>query len=89
MSECGLDDKSDTDVLKKIILDTERSACDEFLACLFILVADGGRYQGLKQALDNHFLMDKGAYPCSLSEAMKLLEQFKPEALVEATTGKP
>eukprot|EP00957_Ditylum_brightwellii_P138573 10562288-Ditylum_brightwellii.AAC.1 len=45
--------------------------------------------KGLKQALDNEFLMDKDAYPCSLPQAMKVLEQFKPEALAEATTGKP
>ena len=87
MSERGLDDNSDTDDLKKVIADAERSSCDEYLACLFILVADGGRYQGLKRALDNQYLMDKDAYPCSLPQAMKLLEQFKPEAFVEAATG--
>eukprot|EP00957_Ditylum_brightwellii_P124317 9475753-Ditylum_brightwellii.AAC.1 len=43
----------------------------------------------LKQVLNNQFLMDNDAYPCSLPQAMKLLEQFKPEALAEATTGKP
>eukprot|EP00957_Ditylum_brightwellii_P159642 12151929-Ditylum_brightwellii.AAC.1 len=59
MSERSLDDNSDTDDLKKAILDAERGACEEYLACLFILVADGVRYQGLKQALDNQFLMDK------------------------------
>ena len=54
MSERGLDpDNDDTDDLQKVLLDTDRGSCDEYLACLFILVADGGRYQGLKQALDN------------------------------------
>ena len=53
ISERGLDsDSDDTDGLKKVLLDAERGSCDEYLACLFILVADGGRYQGLKQALD-------------------------------------
>ena len=33
--------------------------------------------------------MDKDAYPCSLPQAMKLLEQFKPEAFTEAVTGEP
>eukprot|EP00957_Ditylum_brightwellii_P182196 13881095-Ditylum_brightwellii.AAC.1 len=33
--------------------------------------------------------MVKDAYPCFLLQAMKLLKQFKPEALAEATTGKP
>eukprot|EP00957_Ditylum_brightwellii_P103629 7895045-Ditylum_brightwellii.AAC.1 len=53
MSEHGLDDNSNTDDLKKVILDAEHGACEEYLACLFILVADGGQYQGLKRALDN------------------------------------
>ena len=48
MSERGLDDDSNTDDLKKVIADAERTSCDEYLACLFILVADGGRYQGLQ-----------------------------------------
>ena len=54
MSERGLDpDSDDTDGLQKVIIDAERGSCDEYVACLFILVADGGRYQGLKKALDN------------------------------------
>eukprot|EP00957_Ditylum_brightwellii_P152838 11633468-Ditylum_brightwellii.AAC.1 len=61
MSECGLDNDSDTDDLKK----------------------------GLKQALDNQYLMEKDAYPCSLPQAMKLHEQIKTEAFVEAAAGKP
>ena len=57
MSERGLDpDSDDTDELKKLIIDAERQSCDEYLACLFIMVADGGRYQGLKRALDNQYL---------------------------------
>ena len=74
MSERGLDDDSDTDNSQKVISDAERNSCDKYLACLFILVADGGRYQDLKRALDNQYLMDKDAYPCSLPQAMKLLE---------------
>ena len=43
MSERGLDDDSDTDDLKKVIADTERTSCDQYLACLVMLVADCGR----------------------------------------------
>ena len=71
------------------MLDAERGSCDEYFACLFILVADGGRYQGLKRALDNQYLMDKDAYPETLPQALKLLEQFKPELFADAVTGKP
>ena len=63
--------------------DAERQSCDNYLARLFILVADGGRYQGLKRALDNQYLMDKDAYPCTRPQVLKLLEQFKPESTNE------
>ena len=33
--------------------------------------------------------MDKDAYPETLPHALKLLEQFKPEAIADAATGKP
>ena len=90
MSECGLDpDSDDTDGLQKVIIDAERQSCDKYLACRFILVADGGRYQGLKRAPDNQYLMDKDAYPETLPQALKLLEQFKPELFADAATGEP
>ena len=79
----------DSDGLDTVLLDAERSSCDEYLACLFILVADGVRYQGLKRALDNQYLMDKDAYPVNLPQALKLLEQFKSESFANAATGKP
>ena len=53
MDERGLDHDSDVDEIKKVLTDVEQQSCDEYLACIFILVADGGRYQGLKHALDN------------------------------------
>ena len=62
-------------ITKKVLLDTERGSCDKYLACLFIMVADGGRYQGLKQALDNQYLMDKDAYHETLPQALKLHQQ--------------
>ena len=60
MSERGLDDECDKHGAdyKKVMLDAERGSCDKYLACLFTLVVNGGRYQGLKQALDNQYLMD-------------------------------
>ena len=81
MEERGLDaDASNSAELKKVLLDTEHQSCEEYLACMFILVADGGKHQGLKYDLDNQYLMDKDVYPCTMPQALKLLEQFKPEA---------
>jgi predicted transcriptional regulator len=74
MSERDLDENGNSDDLKNVIVDSEHSSCDKYLACLFILVTNGGRYQGLKQALDNQYLMDKDAYPCTLPQALTLLE---------------
>ena len=45
--------------LKEVLDDAERMSCEEYLSCLFILVADEGRFQGLKCALDNQYLMYK------------------------------
>ena len=47
--------------LKEVMDDAERMSYEEYLSCLFILVADGGRFQGIKRALDNQYLMDKDA----------------------------
>ena len=59
--------------------DAEHMSCDEYLSCLFILVADGGRFQGLKRALDNQYLMDKDAYPTTMPQGFKFLEKYKAE----------
>ena len=59
--------------------DAERMSCEEYLSCIFILVADGGRFQGLKRALDNQYLMDKDEYPTTMPQALKLLEKYKAE----------
>ena len=50
------------------------SASDEFLACMFLRASDDARYKGLKQALNDDFLMGKGAYPKSITETLKLLK---------------
>ena len=79
MFEINLALDDDAKELKKVKADAERVACDEYLSCLFTLVADDGRYQGLKHALDNQYHMDNDAYLNTMHEALKLLERFKPE----------
>ena len=83
MLERNLQPDGDENDMKKVKDDAERAACDEYLSCLFILVADGGRYQGLKRALDNQYLMDRDAYPTTRPQALKLLETFKPESTAD------
>ena len=67
--------------LKEVMDDEERMSCKEYLLCLFILVADGGRFQGLKHALDNQYLMDKDAYPTTMPQTLKLIEKYKAEVV--------
>ena len=52
--------------LEKVQKDDKKLACEEYLSCLFILVANSGRSQGLKRALDNQFLLDNYAYPITM-----------------------
>ena len=65
--------------IKELMDNAERMSCEEYLSCLFILVADVGRFQGLKRALDNHYLMDKDAYPTTMPQAIKLHDKYKAE----------
>jgi hypothetical protein len=43
---------------------------------LFVRASDNNRYKGLKQALDNKHLMNNGAYPKTMVEALKLLKNY-------------
>ena len=55
--ERGLDPETcNPTELKEVMDDAERMSCGEYLSCLFILVDDGGRFQGLKPILDNQYL---------------------------------
>ena len=65
--------------LKQVMDDAERMSCEEYLSCLFILVDDGGRFQGLKRALYNQYPMYKDEYPTNMPQTLKLLEEYKAE----------
>ena len=61
------------DELEKVKKDAKKSACEEYLSCLFILVSDSGRFQGLKIALDNQFLLDRYLYPTTIPQALRII----------------
>ena len=76
--ERGLEPETcNTTELKEVMDDAERMSCEEYFSCLFILVVDGGRFQGLKRALDNQYLMDKDAYPTTMPQAFKIIEKYR------------
>ena len=49
---------------------------EEFLACLFILLAENGRYKGLKIDLVNDFTMGQSNYPKTVVADEKLLTDY-------------
>ena len=69
------------DELEKVQKYAKNSACEEYFLCLFILVSEYVRFQGLNRDLDNHFLLDNDAYPTTMPQALKLklLGKFKAE----------
>ena len=64
-------------VLKKEIEESEMTASsEEFLACLFILLADNGRYKGIKIEPANNFTMGQSNYPETVVAAKRLLTDY-------------
>ena len=43
--------------------EASESACAEYLACLFLLLADDKRFKTLKKMLNNYFLLGRQEYP--------------------------
>ena len=54
-------------------------AYEEYFLCLFILVAGSSRFQGLKRALYNQFLLDNDEYPTTIYQSQNLMGKFKSE----------
>ncbi len=52
-------------------------AKEEFLACLFICMADNGHYKELKLQLANQFIFRTDSYPVDMAVALTLLKNFK------------
>ena len=67
------------DELEKVKKDAKKSACEEYLSCLSILVSESGRFQGIKRALDNQLLLDKDVYPTTMPQDLNIIENFKAE----------
>ena len=64
-------------ILKKEIEESAMTASsEEFLACLFILLADNGRYKGLKINMANDFNMGQSNYPKTVVAANRLLMDY-------------
>ena len=52
------------------------ASSEEFLACLFILLAENSRYKGLRIKLANDFTMGQSNYPKTVAAAKRLLTEY-------------
>ena len=59
-------------------------ACAEYLACLFLLLADDERFKTLKKTLNNNFLLGRQEYPKDILALKRLMTHFDPDV----ATGK-
>ena len=50
----------------------------EYLACLFLLLADDDRFGPLTTQLDNNFIMGEQEYPRDVLAAKSLMTDFSP-----------
>ena len=63
-------------------------ANEKYLACLFIALADAGRYSELKQELCNAYLFKQDKYPKNIVEALGLLKNYVPGRLAAKKVSK-
>ena len=52
------------------------ASSEEFLMCLFILLADNSQYKGLKIDMANDFTMGQSNYPKTVVAAKRLLADY-------------
>ena len=57
-------------------LSAKEATQGEYLACLFLLLADNERYGPLKTQPDNKFLVGKQEYPSNVLTAKRLMTDF-------------
>ena len=59
MAIAQMDGPAAADERIRIKEEASESACAEYLACLFLLLADGERFKTLKKTLNNNFLLGR------------------------------
>ena len=74
----SLDDAAKNALKKKHEKPARESLAGEYLACLFLLLADDNRFGPLKTQLDNNFMMGKQEYPRDVLSAKRLMTNFSP-----------
>ena len=59
--------------------EASKLACTEYLACLFLLLADDKRCKTLKKTLNNNFLLGRQEYPKDVLASKRLMTDFDPD----------
>ena len=52
------------------------SSCKEYLACLFLLLADEERFKPVTTKLNNNYLLGKQEYPANVLATKRLMTDF-------------
>ena len=74
----SLDDAAKNTLKKQHEKPARESLAGEYLACLFLLLADDNMFGPLKTQLDNNFLMGEQEYPRDVLAAKRLMNDFSP-----------
>ena len=79
-----LDDAAKVALKTKFEEPARETSCSEYLACLFLLLADNDRFEPLKQEINNAFLMggETEQYPKDVLAAKRLITDFSPPVAV-------
>ena len=59
--------------------EASESSCAEYLACLFLLLADNEGFKMLKKTLNNNFLLGRQEYPKDVLAPKRLMTDFDPD----------
>ena len=60
-------------------MDVSISACAEYIACLFLLLAYDERFKTLKKTLNNNFLLGRQEFPKDVLASKRLMTDFEPD----------
>ena len=80
-----LDDAAKEALKTKFKEPARESSSSEYLACLFLLLADNDRFEPLKREINNAFLMggETKQYPKDVLTAKRLMTDFSPPIAVQ------
>ena len=83
LADCS-DDEKKRDMKEEAL----ESACEEYLACLFIRTINQERYGPLKTKLANNWAFGEDSYPKTVAKAFQLIKKWEDEHGSKSSKGK-